>query len=68
MTTTFTLYWVREDRQGDYEMGTYDSKSAAEAAIPAMEAVLIDQCGYDYQKDEIRAGSWHISETTEDDE
>lgn len=49
-------------------MGTYESKSAAEAAIPSMEAVLINQCGEDYQKDEIRAGSWHISETTEDDE
>jgi hypothetical protein len=52
----FKLYWIREDEQGSFDMGSYDSPADAEAAIPAAEAELIDQCGEDYQKAEIKAG------------
>ena len=61
--STFILHWVREDGQGSYDMGEYSTEAEAEGAIPAMEAVLLDQCGEDYQKDEIKAGRWGITET-----
>lgn len=60
MTTTFTLFWVREDKQGSFNMGTYPTKAEAEAAITAAKAELIGQCGEDYQRQEIEDGSWSI--------
>lgn len=36
--TPFTLYWLREDGQGDYDMGTYPTEEAAKAAIPEAKA------------------------------
>ena len=68
MTTTFTLYWVREDKQGDFNMGSFASRAEAEAAIPAAKAELIDQQpgpagSIENLKGvaEIEAGSWVIS-------
>ena len=60
MPTTYTLFWIRQDGQGDYNMGTYPTKEAAKAAIPEAKAELLDQCGEDYQRDEIEAGRWDI--------
>lgn len=57
-----TLYWVREDKQGDFNMGQFETREQAEAAIPAAKAELLDQCGEDSQKSEIEAGSWVIEE------
>ena len=59
-----TLYWIREDGQGDLNMGRFATKAAAEAAIPAAKAELLDQCGEDYQRDQIEAGTWSIQEDT----
>lgn len=55
-----TLYWIREDRQGSYNMGSYETHEAAEAAIEGAKAELIDQCGEEYQKEEVLKGSWSI--------
>ena len=60
MSTQHTLYWLRADGQGDFNMGTFPTKAEAEAAIPAAKAELIAQCGEDYQKQEIEDGSWII--------
>jgi len=60
MTTQHTLYWIRADGQGDFKMGTFPTKAEAEAAIPVAKAELIDQCGEDFQKQEIEDGSWSI--------
>jgi len=62
---TFTLYWIREDGQGDFNMGSFDTAEAAEAGIPAARLELLDQCGEDYQKAEIKAGQWSILEESE---
>lgn len=58
----FSLYWIREDGQGDFCMGEYATRAAAEAAIPAAKAELLDMVGEDFQKAEIEAGTWKISE------
>ena len=58
---TYTLHWVREDSQGDFNMGEFATREEAEAAIPAAKAELLDQCGEDSQKAEIEAGTWSIS-------
>jgi len=58
--TTFTLYWIRQDGQGDFNVGTFPTKAEAEAAIPAAKAELIDQCGEASQRQEIEDGSWNI--------
>lgn len=63
MTKTYTLYWIAADSQADFNMGTFASRAEAEAAIPGAEAELIEQCGEQYQKDEIKAGSWTITES-----
>lgn len=62
----FTLYWIREDGQGDFNMGSFATKAEAEAAIPAAREELIIQCGEDWQKDQIDAGRWSIKEEDED--
>lgn len=67
-TKTYTLYWIREDGQGDFNMGDYETRAAAEAAIPAAEAELLGQAGEEWQKDEIRAGSWSIEESEDEGE
>jgi len=67
----FTLYWIRADGQGDYNMGDYPTRDTAEAAIPAMTTELIEQCpgphvetNADFTKcrDEILDGKWSIDE------
>ena len=70
MKMTFTLYWTREDHQGSYSMGNYETKAQAEADIPNALAELLGQCpgpvgGIEYAKcaAEIHAGSWSINET-----
>ncbi len=60
--TDFTLYWIREDGQGDYNMGTYETREEAEAAIPAAKQELLDQCGEDFQRQEIEAGRWDVQD------
>lgn len=66
---TYTLYWIRGDGQGDFNMGSYPSKEAAEAAVSAAKAELIDQCpgpqietNEDFVRcrDEIQAGTWSV--------
>jgi hypothetical protein len=64
-TKNFKLFWIREDKQGSFDMGSFPTKAEAEAAIDAAKAELIDQCGEDYQKAEIEAGSWSIEEEAE---
>lgn len=64
--TTWYLHWVREDQQGDFEMGTFETREAAEAAIPAARLELLDQSQGNLPEDaehraEIDAGSWSIS-------
>ena len=59
----FILYWIREDKQGSFNMGSFATKEEADAAILAAKAELISQCGEDYQKAEIEAGSWSIDES-----
>lgn len=54
---TFTLYWIREDKQGSLDMGSFSTKEDAEAAIDAAKIELLAECGEDYQKAEIEAGS-----------
>lgn len=56
----FTLYWTREDGQGDIDMGTFPTEEAAEAAIPAAKRELLDQCGEDAQRQAIEDGSWSV--------
>ena len=65
----FTLYWIREDGQGDFNMGTFATETDAKAAIPRAEAELIDQCpgpmiesNADFVRcrDEIKAGRWNV--------
>lgn len=63
----FTLYWVREDKQGDFNMGSFETREEAEAAIHAAKAELIAVCGEDYQKAELEAGSWQIDEEEDED-
>lgn len=69
MTTPYTLFWTREDGQGDLNMGEYRSIQEAEDAIHSMTCHLIDQCpgphaddNEDFVKcrDEILAGGWSV--------
>jgi hypothetical protein len=60
--STFNLYWVREDRQGDIFMGNYESKEAAAAAIEAAEQELLEQCADDDCCATIKAGHWEVDE------
>lgn len=59
----FDLYWIREDKQGDIKCGSYSTRAEAEAAIPAMKAELLAQCGEDHERQEIEDGSWDVSES-----
>ena len=59
---TFTLYWIREDGQGDFNMGAFATHAEAEKAIPSAKAELLEQCGEDFQKVEIETGKWAIQE------
>lgn len=58
----FTLYWMRKDGQGDFNMGTFETKALAEAAMPSAKAELLEQCGEDHQRQEIEDGSWSIQQ------
>ena len=61
--STFTLYWVREDKQGDYNMGEFSTREAAEAAIPAAKQELLEMSGSEpWMTDEIELGTFHITE------
>lgn len=62
----YTLYWIREDGQGDFNMGSYPTQEAAEAAIPAAKAELLGQCGEDFLRAEIEAGRWSIAQANEE--
>lgn len=57
---TYKLFWIRADKQGDFDMGEFATEAAAQAAIPAAKAELLDQCGEDYQRQQIEDGSWSI--------
>jgi hypothetical protein len=70
MTTMHTLYWIRPDGAGDFNMGSFPTKAAAEAAIPAARAELIDQCPgpaietnaeFTRCRDQIIEGRWVVS-------
>jgi len=63
----YTLFWMRSDFQGSFNMGTYPTEEDARAAIPTAKAELIGQCGEDYQKQEIEDGSWSIQADEIDD-
>lgn len=74
-TMTFKLFWIREDCQGDYDMGEYPTEEAAEAAIPAMKRELISQCpgpsietseDFTRCRDEVLAGHWDIQKVEEE--
>jgi hypothetical protein len=56
----FKLFWQSADRQSDIPMGKFDTRAAAEAAIPAARAELLDQCGEDHQRAEVNAGRFEI--------
>ena len=58
--TSFNLFWIRADGQGDYAMGTYATEAEAKAAIPAAKAELLDQQGDDAGRAEIEAGTWSV--------
>lgn len=60
-TPTYTLFWLRADRQADMNMGSFPSREAAEAAIPAAKAELLAECcGDDEQRAAIEAGTLSI--------
>lgn len=63
--TTFKLYWTRADKQGSLPMGDFSIRAEAEAAIPLAKEILLDQCGEDYQKAEIEAGTWSVDDETD---
>lgn len=66
-----TLYWLSEDEQNSFDMGSFASEAKAEAAIPSAKADLISQCpGFGDETDsdfikcrrEIEEGSWSVIE------
>jgi len=59
---TVTLYWIRPDGQGDLNMGTYDTREAAEAAIPDALEELLQQCGEEFQRQQISDGTWSVQQ------
>ncbi len=61
----FTLYWIAESKQSSIQMGEYPTREAAEAAIPAAKAEMLDQCGEDFQRASIEAGTFSIDAPTE---
>lgn len=66
--TTYTLFWIREDGQGGYEMGTFATEAEAEAAIPAAEAELLDLSDDDAHKAEIHAGGWKVAKNCNEED
>ena len=38
---TYSLNWIREDGQGSYDMGTFDTRAAAEADVENAKAQLL---------------------------
>lgn len=69
---TFTLYWISEDKQGSVDMGTFGSRTEAEAAIQEATDTLLSQALDDspddtglMTKSAVRRGSWSIDETEE---
>ena len=57
----FVLYWVREDRQGSYNMGSFTTREAALRHIPAAKADLIGMCSAEMAA-EIEAGAFQVDE------
>lgn len=62
----YKLFWLREDRQGDYDMGTYPDRASAENEIPAATAELLSQCSSQEDRDEIASGDWKIIECADE--
>ena len=67
----FTLYWIRPDGQGDFDMGTFDTEELAKADIPRARTELIEQCpgparedneDFTRCRDEILAGRWSVQQ------
>lgn len=56
----YVLHWVREDRQGSFNMGDYASEEAAWEAVSDARDELLAQCGEDFQKVEIDQGTWAV--------
>lgn len=74
MTTTCTLYWIRADKQGDYNMGSFATEQEAWDAIPSATSELIEQCPGPVGSDEnmaciaeINDGSWAVVAESEED-
>lgn len=62
MTSTFTLYWISEDGQNFFDMGSFATEQEAEDAIESAQADLISQCGEEHQKLEINQGRFSVDE------
>lgn len=60
----YTLYWIRPDGQGDFDMGRFETREAAEAAIPAAKQELLDQCAEECQRQQIEDGTWDIQDNS----
>lgn len=69
-TYTYTLFWLRRDGQGWFNMGDFATHAEAEAAIPAARATLLQECGSESDREGIEAGSFEVeeNETDKDDE
>ena len=59
-TKTFTLFWISVG--SSLRMGDFASLEAAESAIPAARAGLLDECGTDSDRDSINAGTFEAME------
>ena len=54
--TTYTLYWVSEDRQSDMNMGDFITREDALNGIPGAKQEIIDQGG-------DPSGNWEVMES-----
>lgn len=61
---TFTLYWVREDKQGELNMGDYATVAEAVAEIPACLQEILSQC--DDEGAVTLAGFWSVEQLAAD--
>ena len=61
---TFTLYWVREDKQADLNMGDYATQAEAVAEIPACLQEILSQC--DDEGAVTLAGFWNVEQLAAD--
>lgn len=57
----FVLYWVREDRQGSYNMGSFATRDEALRHISAAKAELMEMCSAEMAV-EIEAGDFQVDE------